>query len=200
MPVTDRRRLRTRQLLRRAMLELIREKGLEGLSVSDLTERAGVNRGTFYLHYRDVYDLLEQTKREMLDGLKEKVTRISLSELTKSVARDEPYPVLERILEYFNENGEFFEVMLGPKGDLSYPMQIRQMMKQHLFAQLVSLQPIEEKMLVPQEFLIAYVSSAHIGILMHWFETGRRQSPRELAGMITRILHYGPLRSTGVQL
>jgi hypothetical protein len=61
MPIstkTDRRVLRTRAALRQALMELIREKGYEALTVEEITQHANLGRATFYLHYRDKDDLL----------------------------------------------------------------------------------------------------------------------------------------------
>ena len=58
---TDRRVRRTRAQLRRALTELLEEKDIRSVTVRELTERADVNRGTFYAHYSDIYDLVEQT-------------------------------------------------------------------------------------------------------------------------------------------
>ena len=65
----DQRILRTRQAIRQALIELIAEKGFDAVSITDLTERAEINRGTFYLHYRDKYDLLEETELEIIAEL-----------------------------------------------------------------------------------------------------------------------------------
>jgi AcrR family transcriptional regulator len=54
----DKRAIRSRQLLRRAFLELLREKRYEEISVQEIIERAGVARSTFYAHYVDKEDLL----------------------------------------------------------------------------------------------------------------------------------------------
>lgn len=54
----DRRTRRTRQLLRDALLQLLREKRYEEISVQDIVERADVARSTFYVHYIDKDDLL----------------------------------------------------------------------------------------------------------------------------------------------
>jgi AcrR family transcriptional regulator len=53
----DKRILRTRQWLSKAFLELLEEKGLQKMTVQDITDRANVNRATFYAHYEDKYDL-----------------------------------------------------------------------------------------------------------------------------------------------
>jgi AcrR family transcriptional regulator len=58
-PPTDRRVRRTRELLRRAFLSLILEKGYDRITVQDILDRADVGRSTFYAHYRDKEDLLQ---------------------------------------------------------------------------------------------------------------------------------------------
>jgi len=54
----DRRMQRTRQVLQRAFIEVAHEKRMVATTVQDITERADVNRGTFYLHFADKYALL----------------------------------------------------------------------------------------------------------------------------------------------
>ncbi len=60
----DRRAERTRQMLRQAFLEVVREKGLTKASVQDIVDQANVSRGTFYAHYADKYALIEIIIRE----------------------------------------------------------------------------------------------------------------------------------------
>ena len=55
----DRRAKRTRRLLKESLLELMQEKPFSQISVRDVTERADVNRTTFYLHYTDTARLLQ---------------------------------------------------------------------------------------------------------------------------------------------
>jgi AcrR family transcriptional regulator len=60
----DRRVQRTRETIRLAFIDVIREKGLEGASVREITERANISRGAFYAHYADKYALIETFARE----------------------------------------------------------------------------------------------------------------------------------------
>ena len=66
---TDRRVRKTKKQLRLALMELLAEKSAKSISVRELTERADINRGTFYIHYRDVGDLLQRLEDEMADRL-----------------------------------------------------------------------------------------------------------------------------------
>ncbi|QYR22894.1 TetR/AcrR family transcriptional regulator [Paenibacillus sp. sptzw28] len=65
----DRRIQRTQQLLRQAFIEIMREKGFAAMSVRDITERANVNRGTFYIHFTDKYMLLDEVVRDKFGQL-----------------------------------------------------------------------------------------------------------------------------------
>ncbi|MBP8763304.1 MAG: TetR/AcrR family transcriptional regulator, partial [Acetoanaerobium sp.] len=65
----DERVIKTKKLIKTALSELIQEKGFDHVSITDLTQRANINRGTFYLHYQDKYDLLEKFENEVLDDI-----------------------------------------------------------------------------------------------------------------------------------
>src|SRR5690349_14450515 len=60
----DPRVKRTRGLLERAFMEVLAEKGFQSISVQDITEKAGVNRATFYAHFPDKYALLDHSIRQ----------------------------------------------------------------------------------------------------------------------------------------
>jgi AcrR family transcriptional regulator len=68
----DRRVQRTQDLLREALLSLIREKGFDALSVQDIIDRANVGRATFYAHFDNKQDLLLSG----FDGLRESLKEV----------------------------------------------------------------------------------------------------------------------------
>ena len=67
----DRRVRKTKKQLRAALTTLLLEKDISRITVRDVAERADVNRGTFYAHYGDVYDLLHQLEDDLLNHLDE---------------------------------------------------------------------------------------------------------------------------------
>ena len=69
MHQNDLRVRKTRAKIKRALIETINEKGFGNLTVSDITERAGINRGTFYIHYKGKQDLLEQLEEAIYSDI-----------------------------------------------------------------------------------------------------------------------------------
>lgn len=62
----DLRVVKTRQLIREALLELMSERVLSKITISELCARAGINRKTFYRHYRAVGDVITEIENDIL--------------------------------------------------------------------------------------------------------------------------------------
>ncbi|WMT38879.1 helix-turn-helix domain-containing protein [Paenibacillus sp. D2_2] len=90
----DKRVMRTKAVIREALTQLIEEKGFEALTVKDITTRAEINRGTFYLHYRDKYDLLEQSEQELIQGLIGILTTIRPFNSLNQIEMEQIFPIL----------------------------------------------------------------------------------------------------------
>lgn len=194
----DRRVLRTKRVIRDALTELMEEKGFEGVTVRDLTEKAGINRGTFYLHYQDKYDLLEQSEAEIINGIQILITEFKPIEAVRYTSEDEPFPIILKLFEYFQENAGFMKVLLGPKGDAAFQVKMVEIIKKTFFKKLAEEIKIEE-MLVPLDFFISYVSSAHLGVIQHWLQSGMEKSPREMTLILAKMTFLGPGHVAGLK-
>lgn len=71
----DLRKQKSRQKIINSFIELRARKPLERLTVVELCARAGINKSTFYVHYKDVYDLSEQLEKELTDSIVDSIGR-----------------------------------------------------------------------------------------------------------------------------
>ncbi|EFM08577.1 transcriptional regulator, TetR family [Paenibacillus curdlanolyticus YK9] len=194
----DRRQQRTKQLLYDALMSLIEEKGLEHVTVTDIANRAEVNRGTFYLHYQDVPDMVQQLKEAVFEQMRTIIVRIDPQQSIQYANKNEPYPVIIELFEELGKHADFYRVMLGPKGDLSYAIQLRKLISKNVYEKFNYL-PRSNGLPVPIDYMIAFVSSANLGMIMHWFESGMSLTPREMGAMMTNIINFGPLTTFGLR-
>jgi hypothetical protein len=121
-------------------------------------------------------------------------------ELSEYARKDEPYPTMVGIFEEIARNASFFKLMFGPKGDPAYILQYQELMINHIFSKMNYYKPNGEGFLVPMDYLIAYIASANLGLVMHWIRTGMNQSPEELGLILVRIFNHGPLATAGFKL
>ncbi|MDL1163474.1 TetR/AcrR family transcriptional regulator [Paenibacillus lautus] len=195
----DRRKARTREQLRKALIEIMEEKGPDRVTVSDLTEKANINRSTFYLHYTDAVDLLSQVKGEVWEGLRSRMEKLNPYEYLSYAARSEPDPAMVNVIEYYAEHADFFRVILGPKGDPAFAVQIKEFLQTQHISKILDLRPDLAETIVPKDFMIAYFAASNLSILLHWIESGMQQSPSSIALMITHILGSAVRQLYGIE-
>ncbi|MFP3728838.1 TetR/AcrR family transcriptional regulator [Priestia filamentosa] len=182
----DPRVIRTKILLYNALINLTEKVGINKVNVRNLTEEAGLNRATFYLHYRDIYEFLEKVKQYMFQGLQCIFDHSDFNNLPGSEERS--IQVFTLVFEYLSDNHLFFKTMLGPNGDPSYKEQLKEFMKKNFYKDHLEFQPDAQKMLVPRDYLVAHVTSSILGIIQHWFESNMNFSPKEMALIVYRLL------------
>ena len=106
---TDRRSVRTRQALRAALAREIDETGdLSRVTVTAVTERAGVTRRTFYSHFRDIPDLVNQIEEETLTELRDPLARLAschLDDLREALGHGDPAPGAAELLSCLRARG-----------------------------------------------------------------------------------------------
>ncbi|MCM3756525.1 TetR/AcrR family transcriptional regulator [Sporosarcina aquimarina] len=201
----DLRVVRTKESIRNVFIDLIEEKGFEAITVKDLTTRAKINRGTFYAHYQDKYDLMNKCEEEFMQELTDKIITNypnMMADIESNNPATTPFTILVSIFDYLNQNRRFTKAMLGPKGDISFQTKLKKFVWKSLFDSNNASQPTlihKENFLVPAEYFISYVASAHIGVIQQWLNSDRDESPQEMARIISTMTINGPFFATGLK-
>lgn len=191
-PKTDRRVERTRRLLREALLGLIEEKGYEAISVQDITERAGLNRVTFYLHYHDKQDLLTRSMEDMLGEL---AARLGPPPAPHDLLQPEYGTLPTRLLfEHAAQYASFYRIMLGKGGVASFAEQMRAYIEQFI-AERLGAHFAADREQAPFPVIGRYLSAASMGVLIWWLEHNQPYSAEQMARWIGRLAAQGMLGS-----
>ena len=67
---------RTNQLIQESCMQILKEKSFESITVGDITKKAEINRGTFYLHYKDKFDLLDKIEQQLFEDLGNRIDEL----------------------------------------------------------------------------------------------------------------------------
>jgi AcrR family transcriptional regulator len=190
----DPRVVRTRQMLRDAFMSLIAERGFEGVTIQDITERATLNRATFYLHYRDKYELLT----DLFETLIADITPLP----TDGTLLQSPYdvvPGVARVFEHFADHADFYRSLLGSQGVLAFTIRIRDYIADVGRKWLDVPGPGSDSM-VHKEIAINYLASAYLGVITWWLEHNMPYTSEEMAMHLMHLTAAGLHPSLGMQL
>lgn len=193
----DRRKLRTQRQIREAFLSLVREKDLESITVNDIAQGADINRATFYLHYQDKYDLLEQTENQIMEEMLRISQEIQISDLLTRTeeTKKKPLPFAVKIFSFINENHLFFDTFLDFRKGGGMHKKLYDFITGNMHS-IFSRQFSEENSPIPKSYLVAYMASAHLGLIGEWLAGGRKESPEEMAAMLIQLTVRGPVGAT----
>ena len=199
----DRRIQRTRQSLRTALLELIKEKGYDSISIEDITERANVGRATFYLHYKDKEDLLLEEFSEMANEKVRVLSEVPFSAwmpLQDDLAKKSASPLLI-VFEHIYENSELYYILLKSEKSSRIVERIRKISTEAIVKFMetkAKTEPISLHFTVPIEFFAAFFSGALLSIIDWWLEEDMRHTPTEVTSLFQKLFFKGAINSISV--
>ena len=164
----DPRIIRTKRMFKVALTSLLQENNdLSKVTVQKLAERAELNRATFYLHYQDIEDLMEQMVNEVLGELSQKISLVS----------EENQPPIVPFLEHLYEHAALFKVMLENK---DFRFRLFDIIKDIVSVRREKRRAKENSSQVPIEIIV----SSTFGIVSWWIQEGTPYSPNYLAKQI----------------
>ena len=116
----DRRVRRTKAMLRAALTELLKTKPVNEISVTELTRKADVNRGTFYGHYKDIFDMVEQLENEMFQEFNDLLHAYPADALKHGLR-----PILRDVFEFLQRYGDVSAALLAGDRDTRFLEQLK---------------------------------------------------------------------------
>ena len=179
------RQTSTKQHIREALIQLLLEEKFETISVSKLCQRAGINRGTFYLHYLDKYDLIETLKGEIIAQL-----RKNFEETTNT--RD----LLIANLGYLQQNHDLIYAV-SQSHYLNFRETIREFMLSILTNEQHKVQTeyfLKENFTISKKYALEVFLSSVEGIISLWISSGTKETPEEMTNMILQTFDYDAWR------
>jgi AcrR family transcriptional regulator len=173
----------TRQNLIDAFWSLYCEKRIEKITVKEIAQKAGYNRGTFYEYFTDVYDVLEQIEESLIPAVNE-LPPVSLPHVNVGMP-------LDMFLSLYEENSKYYSVLLGDNGDPAFASKLKNSTKPVIkmaFSGNYDIDPVEF------DFILEYVLSAMIGIMSYWFRQDKALPAERLIELMYDLMENGVMK------
>lgn len=180
----DRRVRKTRRQLRECLITLLKEKKVQDITVRELTDMADLNRGTFYLHYKDVFDLLEKTEAELQEDFNQLVCKHDAVDL-----KQRPSVIFNEIYSLVYDNVDLIEILLGENGDLNFVNRLKQLIREKCLKDWMEV--FRSGNAAAFDAFFSFIVSGCIGLVQYWLQTGLKETPEQMAKLTEHIITKG---------
>lgn len=184
----DRRVRKSQQAIRQAFIDLLHKQELEQITVQQISDLADVNRSTFYTHYIDKYDLLEQMEDEQVNEIKVFIEENDVYS-NKAISADNIRTIMEFLIGNIEENMSFYQLMFNIGKDSNLHEKLYELITGHLNHFKNDNNKIGN---IPFYYFMSYVSGAGLSFIRHWVEDPNRISKEELIQYFYDIVNNGP--------
>lgn len=175
------RRTLTKRLIREAMLELLKTKSIQKISVRELCDAAGINRTTFYNHYDGTYEVLAEIEERFLAQLSTEETPV---ERTMDLEHH-----IELLCTRLQKNREVSLLLLENNADPHFSEKLMTIRScGNVWKKLGDAYTEEEQLLLGD-----FLSSGAYALVFRWLKNGCLQTPEHVAELLTKTIRYGIL-------
>lgn len=181
---TNRSVIRTQALLKNGLTELMLTKPVQTITVRELTDYVNLNRGTFYLHYKDIQDLLNRLEDDLLDEFVEITNSHQPQEMN-----GKPFPLICDLYKFLEKNSDFVRIVLVNNQEQNFKNRLKDIIRERCINDWNEIFARADPKL--SELYSSYVLSGCIGIIETWLMNNTRQSPEELARYTENIMLNG---------
>ena len=181
----DRRVRKSKESLKNSLIELMKEKPFNNITVKELVLKADLNRSTFYNYYCDIPDMLSKLEEELYN---EFLRTIELH-ICKTDKRPElskkAHDFIEDMCDVIKNNYELCKCIFSKNGDINFLFKLEELVEKHLKKQV---EEIYDGNIGKFSYEYSFFKSGYIGILETWMKGGCKESSQEIADLTYKLI------------
>lgn len=177
----DRRVRKTKAQLREGLAHLMLEKSIKEITVKELVDKVDINRSTFYLHYADIYQMLQQIEEEALENITCMLTDspVDFSDKESTLA------FTTKFFSILDGDKDLCRALLGPHGDMAFVEQIENLLAGTFLKHLPGTFPKNDSNL---KYAYAFILNGCVGLIKTWLSQPVQESPAHMAELTCRLI------------
>jgi len=179
---SDPRSIRTRDSLRDALIKLAAENAYDSLCIKDITNEAGLNRTTFYLHYSGLHELLNDCAHMLFEQMRTEIYTNKADPSKNSPASLIPF--VQSVFKHLEQYEKFYRAMLGKFGDPLFRELFQELLSELIFEPMTT-QKINYSSNPRLEMNLHFFCAGFTGIAVWWLENDKPMSAQEASRYIT---------------
>lgn len=180
---TDRRVIKTKRAIKNAFAQLLNEKNINDITVSDIAALADINRKTFYNYYAGIYEVLDEIEDDIIGRFDALLTEPDFEDNA-----NRPYMVFKKLTAIVNKDPDFFNYLMGMNANAGMIDKLSEMLKTKAKAILLKYLTVEEKKL---DLMLEFMVTGSVAVYRGWFNSDRRTPLEEISENINLLIFQG---------
>ena len=173
--------IRSRRMIREAYMELLKEKDLSKITVTDIITRADLNRATFYAHYPDVRGVTEEIENEIIEKMLEVLKEFQLTSFFRN-----PAPLLLNMSRYLEEDSDFYGILVSAIGSEIFMEKLKKVFSDHMLNDSDIPESMRQSKMV--ELRVCYFAGGIVNLYKQWFRGDLNCTLNDIALEVSKLL------------
>lgn len=181
---------KTKQLIQESFLKILEEKSFDAITIGDITKVAKINRGTFYLHYQDKYDLLDRMEQQLFEALGNHIDELQSRYTSTLSFEKEQEKLASSLFSFIERNSHILRIFLSGHGRAGFHIRFRDAFSEKVRANLEKNEQFKNALKVPINYFLYFITSAFLGIIEQWIQNDLDKTPEEMTAIYIDIVSF----------
>ena len=181
---------KTKQLIQRAFQQLLEDKSFEKITVGDITRTAQINRGTFYLHYQDKFDLLDQIEQQLFRDLGNHIDELQSRYSPTLTFEKGQEQIASALFSSIKTHAPLLKIFLSDHGRAGFHIRFRNAFSEKVRLNLEQNKSINTRVKAPMDYFLSFITSAFLGLIEQWVQNGLDKTPEEMTVLYIDIISF----------
>lgn len=179
----DRRVMKTKKSIHTAVVNLLTQKDITDITITEIVNLADINRKTFYNYYSNVYQVVDEIENEVIKDISQALENIDLD-----AAMKEPYIIFKKLTSIIITNIDFYGYLISMNSNVSLATKIASLLKEKTKEVFSCQLGVYDNNL---DLILDFIHSGMLSVYQHWFLSNRTQPIEEISKAVSVMCFEG---------
>ena len=180
---TDRRVIKTKHAIFKAFVELLNEKDVNQITITDIAKKANINRKTFYNYYSDAYEVMEEIENLTVEAFINNMGTVEFTNMADFLTE-----IFIKFTETVNNDLQFFNLLFKTNNRSFLIVKIVEALKKYVQKRIEESNELDMRRF---EVVSNFYLSGVLSVYMNWFMNNYDQSIEEISALLTELVLHG---------
>ncbi|WHX49057.1 TetR/AcrR family transcriptional regulator C-terminal domain-containing protein [Paenibacillus woosongensis] len=188
---------KTKQLIQNSFIQILEKKSFESITIGDITKHAGINRGTFYSHYMDKFDLLGKIEQQLFADFGNHIDQLQSRYISIQLFEKDQEQIASTLFSFIKMQLPTLKIFFSDHGRAGFHLRFRAAFTEKVRVNLEKNESFTANLTVPMDYFLSFITSAFLGLIEQWIQNGLDKTPQEMTRLYIDIISF--IQSNGAK-